>query len=154
MEKLMKKYNNSRRNGGFSLVELIIVIAIMAALVAVLAPQYIKYIEKSRISADQTAMDELYKAVQVALSDETSSWKAGDIALSVDATTGAVTATWTAVDGTGTTKLSDNVKKSLGDKMPTLKSKIGKALSTKAKIMISEDGTAKWSDDYTSAWTA
>ena len=76
------------------------------------------------------------------------------IALSVDATTGAVTATWTAVDGTGTTKLSDNVKKSLGDKMPTLKSKIGKALSTKAKITISEDGTAKWSDDYTSAWTA
>lgn len=34
---------------GFSLVELIIVIAIMAVLVVVLAPQYLKYVERSRI---------------------------------------------------------------------------------------------------------
>ena len=33
-------------NKGFSLVELIIVIAIMVILVAVLAPQYLKYVEK------------------------------------------------------------------------------------------------------------
>ena len=39
---------------GFSLVELIIVIAIMAVLVVVLAPQYLKYVEKSRVSADAT----------------------------------------------------------------------------------------------------
>ena len=36
-----KKMNNK----GFSLVELIIVIAIMVILVAVLAPQYLKYVE-------------------------------------------------------------------------------------------------------------
>ena len=47
----MKKTNNK----GFSLVELIIVIAIMAILVGVLAPQYMKYVEKSRISADKPA---------------------------------------------------------------------------------------------------
>ena len=37
---------------GFSLVELIIVIAIMAVLVVVLAPQYLKYVERSRNSTD------------------------------------------------------------------------------------------------------
>lgn len=51
-----KKLNNK----GFSLVELIIVIAIMAVLIAVLAPQYMKYVERGRNSTDRdnaTAME-------------------------------------------------------------------------------------------------
>lgn len=39
-------------NKGFSLVELIIVIAIMAVLVGVLAPQFMKYVEQSRKATD------------------------------------------------------------------------------------------------------
>lgn len=62
----MKKTNNK----GFSLVELIIVVAIMAILIGVLAPQYIKYVEKSRISADENITDSLLTAVQSALADE------------------------------------------------------------------------------------
>ena len=42
-----------KNNKGFSLVELIIVVAIMAVLIGVLAPQYIKYVEKSRKSTDE-----------------------------------------------------------------------------------------------------
>lgn len=50
----MKKLNNK----GFSLVELIIVIAIMVILVAVIAPQYLKFVNNSRVSTDvQTAAD-------------------------------------------------------------------------------------------------
>lgn len=44
----MNKKQKSLTNKGFSLVELIIVIAIMAVLVGVLAPQYVKYLNKSK----------------------------------------------------------------------------------------------------------
>ncbi len=56
-----KKLNNK----GFSLVELIIVIAIMAVLVGVLAPQYLKYVEKSRVSSDRDNVDAIVSALQV-----------------------------------------------------------------------------------------
>lgn len=56
-------------NKGFSLVELIIVIAIMVILVAVLAPQYLRYVEKSRISSDTQTAVELINLMQVLASD-------------------------------------------------------------------------------------
>lgn len=59
--------NNNR---GFSLIELIIVVAIMAALIAILAPQYLKYVDKSRLAADETTMDNIYNACTVATADK------------------------------------------------------------------------------------
>lgn len=57
-------------NKGFSLVELIVVIAIMAILIAVLAPTLIGKIEESRESTDIKALDEIRQAVVTALADE------------------------------------------------------------------------------------
>lgn len=58
-----------KNNKGFSLVELIIVIAIMAILAGALAPALIKYINKSRRSTDVQNADSLRTALQTALSD-------------------------------------------------------------------------------------
>ena len=60
-------------NKGFSLMELIIVVAIMAVLIGVLAPQYLKYVEKSRESADLQAIDTMVSAIEIyAASNEVS----------------------------------------------------------------------------------
>ena len=58
-----------RDNKGFSLVELIIVIAIMAILVGVMAPALLKYVEKSRVTSDQELLNAIYTAVVYASGD-------------------------------------------------------------------------------------
>ncbi|MDE6847426.1 MAG: prepilin-type N-terminal cleavage/methylation domain-containing protein [Lachnospiraceae bacterium] len=56
-------------NKGFSLVELIIVIAIMAILIVVLAPQYLKYVERSRNSTDYQNATTVVDALQIYVAD-------------------------------------------------------------------------------------
>lgn len=70
----MKKTTNK----GFSMVELIIVIAIMAILAAALAPSLIKYINKSRLSTDLSTGNSIVSAATSAMAVE----KANDVAAS------------------------------------------------------------------------
>lgn len=64
----MKK-QKSIGNKGFSLVELIIVIAIMAILIGVMAPQLLKYVERTRVSSDTQLADTVKTAVTTAVLD-------------------------------------------------------------------------------------
>ena len=55
-----------KNNKGFSLVELIVVIAIMAILIGVAVPVYSSYVEKSQKAADIQLVDEIIHALQIA----------------------------------------------------------------------------------------
>ena len=61
---------NKKKNKGFSLIELIVVVAIMAVLVGVLAPTYLKYVDKTRVQKDVSAVGEVVQAIKVAAADE------------------------------------------------------------------------------------
>lgn len=73
MKKAIKDYlaklHDNKKDKGFSLVELIIVIAIMAILVGVVASQVLPYIEKSRKSKDQEALSNVSTEMITAISD-------------------------------------------------------------------------------------
>ena len=57
------------KNKGFSLVELIVVVAIMAVLVGILAPAYLSYVEKTRRGADEDMAEEVRHSVEVAAAE-------------------------------------------------------------------------------------
>ncbi|MCM1282456.1 MAG: type II secretion system GspH family protein [Muribaculaceae bacterium] len=104
-----------RNNKGFSLVELIVVIAIMAVLMVVLAPAMLRYVEKSRVQKDESAAAEVAHAVELALAQEDIYVEAG----TVSGTSGSFTITLTGSTGAMTfpasaTKLKADVEATVG----------------------------------------
>ena len=63
----MKAKSKKLNNKGFSLVELIIVMAIMVILVGAVAPQVFKYVERAREAKDLQLVNTAFTAVQTAV---------------------------------------------------------------------------------------
>ena len=108
---------NRKNNKGFSLVELIVVVAIMAVLVGVLAPAYLKYVENSRIQKDESAVEELRHAVEIALADEDVYTQVASGATVVVADDTAYTYTGITVPSGGTNQLQAELNTSVGTKI-------------------------------------
>lgn len=111
MNNLKEKKLNDK---GFSLVELIIVIAIMAVLIGVLAPQYLKYVERSRQSADLDTIDQMISAVEIYSADPANTIVVGAIDY---------TGTTPTADATVLTAFKDAGLPDTAAKLPKMKSK-------------------------------
>ena len=130
---MFKLLNKKKNNKGFTLVELVIVVAILAILVGLLAPQYTKYVEKSRKAADADNLEEMVKAVQVYEADtDNDTLTPSNIAYTITMTT-------------TTTTVSDALQKAVEEYVPDyaskkLKSKKWGKDGIKAEILVGKDG--------------
>lgn len=66
----MKLFQKKKDNKGFSLVELIVVVAIMAVLLGVLVPTLVRHVETSKHQKDISAISEIREAIEIALANE------------------------------------------------------------------------------------
>ncbi len=74
----MKKLREMKKNNkGFSLVELIVVIAIMVVLIAVLGSTILGYVEKSKHSKDISALDSINTAMKTFVAEPNSEYTDG-----------------------------------------------------------------------------
>ena len=78
------KDRKKKDNKGFTLVELVIVVAIRAILVGILAPQYTKYVEKSRKSADVSNLENCVTAFKTASADGNAQIPAGKYQITIN----------------------------------------------------------------------
>lgn len=132
-------------NKGFTLVELIIVVAILAILVGILAPQYTKYVEKSRRSSDVSNLESLVKAAQVAAADTQYDLPKGTYTITISTTGTTVAATGAGADGS---MLENALTEYAGNEFKKTKLKSKRWTDDKISATITVDENAKVSVTY------
>jgi type IV pilus assembly protein PilA len=140
-----------KNNKGFSLVELIVVIAIMAVLMAVLAPALLRYVEKSRIQSDDSTAAEVKNAVEIALSDD-AIYDALDGTATVTvkyAADGTISVTNDTTGGDVLNELKTTLKASSESKISAVKSK---QYSGKSYVVTAKYESTKGTYEITGDW--
>lgn len=142
MKKKIQKYLSGEREG-FSLVELIIVIAIMAILIGIIALAVIPYLNKSKESKDLSSLDTIASALTTAVAQTKIS--------------GSGTFKYGAASNANDKKVEDAMKEVLGDAVPSLGSNAANGCSVYCKYdtssntivaYASTDGTAAVASGY------
>ena len=164
---MLKLFNRKKKdNKGFTLIELVIVVAILAILVGILAPQYTKYVEKSRKSADVSNLENLVTAFKTSASDGTDNVPVGEYTITI-ATDKSSISEKTDTEESKTT-VGDLIAEYAGDKWTETKLKSAKwtensdgtgdkATEISAKLIVKNDGsidvtyTPTWVKDLASA---
>lgn len=131
----MKKLEqNKKNNKGFSLVELIVVIAIMIVLVAVLAPVFTKYVEQSRRATDVQNANTIASAILVDVADGSVKVKSGEL---------------TEVTETESLKSVPKVKGKVSESNDAKFYYGYSATDNTVKVYVGNDTTKDWSGDLT-----
>ena len=137
MKKAIKKYLtqlHENEEKGFSLVELIIVMAIMAILVGVVASQVIPYMEKSRQSKDQQQISGLATDITAALAS--SAVTAQDVAAGTKVDSGVAAM---AANATDASKIEAELESLRGDVSSV--AAVATSVKNKLKSKAATDGT-------------
>ena len=141
----MEKKQRTLNNKGFSLIELIVVIAIMAILVGALAPQYMKFVERSRKSTDVQNVAAIKSALEVYAADPmvtTNALETGKVTITTtEAAVSADNAT-----GNGNAALAAAGISSLVLKSSKWPATGGNITSYDLEYTVASDGTVKFSE--------
>ena len=102
--------DQKKNNKGFSLVELIVVVAIMAVLLGVLVPTLVRNVEKSKKQKDINNLSEVRNAIQLAMATEDFAGVNGTLKITGDDFTIATNGTVTPTPDPGTLTMTGTTK--------------------------------------------